>query len=132
MERKPNGDRVLACILSFITGCFAVVMIFLYVRETKPVTASIGTLADRNNDFIGRRIVITNCGTGKRVGRYLFFDTIDPGRHCVVLSLADSKVEPTVTTFRGYVVGIFDEAVPTCHHEPPFLFVIDVKPATEP
>jgi hypothetical protein len=114
--------------LGVVTGFLVIVLFVIYIRDTKPLTATVGTLADKRNDFTGRRVVITNGGTGKRVGRFIFFDTADATRHCVVFALATTEVEPGVTTFRGYCVGIFDERVPECPHDPPFLYVMDVRP----
>lgn len=131
MGRGWNGERFAGCILGLFTGIMAVILIVIYCRDTGAVTATMGTLADKGNDFSGRRVIVTNVGTGKRVGRYIFYDTADATRHCVVFALADAKVEPAVTTLRGYCVGVFDERIPGCPHSPPFLYIASVRPIAE-
>lgn len=127
MKREAFGERVLTRVLAVFAGVFFVIIVVLYCRDLWPVHVTVGTLSERNRDFTGKRIVIHNGGTGKQVGRYVFYDTIDPTRHCVVLALA-GEVKPDVTTFRGYVVGVMEEGIAGCSHNPPFLLVIDVKP----
>lgn len=106
-----------------------VVLVFVWaVWPTRCATVTLGTIANKQVDLTGCRLIIINCIEGKRAGRYLFFDTIDPARNCVVFALAEGEVEPTVTTFRGYVVGVMDERIPGCDHDTPFLYVVDVRP----
>lgn len=130
MERETYGEKILSRVLGIVAGGLLVFIIFLYARDTRPVEVTVGTLADRRSDFVGRRVVIHNAGLGKRVGQFVFFDTIDGTRHCVVLALS-GEVEPGCTTFRGYVLGVTDEKIMGCPHDPPFLYVMDVKPVKD-
>jgi hypothetical protein len=105
-----------------------IVICFSLIIPGRTVQVTLGTLANKQTDLTGCRVIIVNCITGKRVGRFVYFDTTDDSRRCVVFALAATEVEPTVTTFRGYVVGVFDERIPGCDHDPPFLYVMDCRP----
>lgn len=121
-----NGERVVNRIIGFVAGLLCVVIIVVYCRDTSPKNITLGMLATATNDYSGRRVVIRNAGCGKRDGMFLFFEGASD-RHAVVFALS-AEVEASRTTFRGYVIGIMDERVNGCPHDPPFLLVIDVKP----
>lgn len=131
MERETNGEKILSRVLGIVGGFLLVVIVVLYARDTAPKHITFGMLADTQNDYSGRRVVIRNAGNGKRSGRFMFFDTVDRTRHNVVFSFGAAEVEPGCTTFRGYVFGVFEERIPGCDHDPPFLYVMDVKPVKD-
>lgn len=108
--------------------CIVVCVLVWASWPSRCAKVTLGTIANKQVDLTGCRLVIVNCIQGKRVGRSIIFEPPDDSRHCVILSLADAEVEPTITTFRGYCIGVFDERVPECPHDPPFLYVVDVRP----
>ena len=132
MEREANGEKILSRVLGIVGGILLVVIVVIYARDTSPKHITFGMLADTQNDYSGRRVVIRNAGSGKRIGRFLIFDTVDRTRHNVVFALSAAEVEAGCTTFSGYVFGNFDERILDCPHDPPFLLVLDVKPVKEP
>lgn len=125
-----NGDKILARVLGIITGFVAVVIIIVYCWDSSPKHVTLGMLAYTANDYRGRRVVIRNAGNGKRDGRFLIFDCKSTDRYDVVF-IVSPEVKPGVSTFEGYVFGIFEDRIPGCPHDPPFLLVLDVKPIVE-
>ena len=118
--------------ISFTVYVAVVIIVSVYlVCPSKPLRITLGTLANPQVDLSGQRAIIANCITGKRVGRYIVFDPPDDLRRCVIFSLADVEVKPTVTTFEALIVGVMDERIPGCDHDPPFVYVIQARPVME-
>lgn len=98
----------------------AVVVLGLSCGPRTVVPITLGDIADREKNYSGRTVRISNAGGGKLHGRYLVFQqTLSTRRH-VVLAMS-GPVEGTV--FTGFCSGVRITSIPGCPCEPPFVLV---------
>ena len=113
--------------LGILICCGTIVfLILLYVSiQPKCVKTTLGNIAEKNADFEGCRITITNAILGEKAGPFIRFKSTVDSRYDVVLM---SKEPITGDCFRCYCVGLMTERVMGCPFDPPFVFLIDGVP----
>lgn len=113
------------CMICFGT---VVLLLFLYI-SIQPVTVktTLGTVAEKQADFEGCRLILSNAILGEQKGRFIRFKSTVDNRYDVVLVLKNVEVTDA-TTFRCYDMGLMTEAVFGCPFRPPFILLIDGEP----
>ena len=112
------GVAVLACGLS----CF---------RPVAAKSVPIGELAEKDRNFRGQSIRVTNAGAGVKAGRFLIFKMDSATRHHVVLVLSGEEVETGgVTCWAGICSGVRVTGLPGCPCPAPFVLVESAEPST--
>lgn len=108
-----------------------VFLLFLYI-SIQPVTVktTLGTVAEKQADFEGCRLILANAIHGERSGPFIRFKSAVDHRYDVVLTLREDAPDDC-TVFRCYCVGIMNDRIAGCPFEPPFVLLIHGEP-TDP
>lgn len=118
---KPLLARV-----GFLLCLGSVVFLILLYVSIRPqcVKTAIGTVAEKNADFEGCRMTVTNAILGEQSGRFIRFRSTVDHRWDVVMAMRDGS-EFRGTEFQCYNVGLTENRILGCPFDPPFIFLID-------